>query len=305
MIKRKKQFASILFGACAFGYLMFPHSVFAASVYATVGSKEIYQGDVFVVDAMISSPDARLNVADGSIVFDANTLEVKELSTGGSIFSIWAEQPTVSRENNNGQVHFVGGTPAGFQANEGLLLKIIFFAKEEGGSELKFSKDFSVFASDGKGTKISPEQKSLSLSVIKRPAGIAPIDEWKNFISKDAVPPEPFEGIISRDGNLFDNQYFVSFFTTDQGSGVAYYEIKEGKDKAIRVESPYLLRDQSLQSVVQIKAVDKAGNERIATLQTPPTSLKISYVTYGIIVLCILLGLLLFMLRSFRKTKSK
>ena len=30
-----------------------------------------------------------------------------------------------------------------------------------------------------------------------------------------------------------------------------------------RAESPYLLKDQSLKSIIKVKAVDKAGNEKI------------------------------------------
>jgi len=119
-----------------------------------------------------------------------------------------------------------------------------------------------------------------------------PKDEWQAFIDEDTTPPEHFEALISRDPSLFNNQYFVSFFTTDKGSGVARYEVREGDRDFLRAQSPHLLLDQSLESVIQIKAVDKAGNEIVIIPTAPPPA--IPYEKYLIIwILWTLLGLIL------------
>jgi hypothetical protein len=61
---------------------------------------------------------------------------------------------------------------------------------------------------------------------------------------------------------VFDGNYYVVFSTVDKQSGLDHYEIFEsGAWKA--VSSPYKLRNQSLKGGVQIKAIDKAGNERL------------------------------------------
>jgi hypothetical protein len=41
----------------------------------------------------------------------------------------------------------------------------------------------------------------------------------------------------------------------------------------VRAESPYVLKDQTLNSIIRVKAIDKAGNEYIATL-IPDESLQ-------------------------------
>jgi membrane protein YdbS with pleckstrin-like domain len=39
---------------------------------------------------------------------------------------------------------------------------------------------------------------------------------------------------------------------------------------------PYVLKDQTLKSIIRVKAVDKAGNERIVSLQ-PQSAIKLKW----------------------------
>jgi len=298
----KKEIIYFTFVLCALSFFVFPITTFAQSVYLTQPDQSIYQDDTFVVEVKISSFDKHINVVDGVLSFDPNIITVKELSTGDSIFSLWAEEPTFS--NIDGTISFVGGAPEGFNGEDGLVVKVIFLARGEGETELTFSEDFLMFLSDGKGTKVSPERKPLTVVVLKRPPDILPKDEWQAFIDEDTTPPEPFEALISRDPTLFDNQYFVSFFTTDKGSGIAYYEAKEGDRDFVRARSPYLLRDQSLEGIMQIKAVDRAGNEIVITPIAPP--LAVPYDKYLIWIIWALLGLILaFVLQRSMKRSRK
>ena len=292
MIITKKQRANFILVLCIFGLVVFPKTILAASVYFTSSSHDIYPGDVFVIEAKISSPAERINVADGAFLFDHNALEVKELSTGGSTFSLWARAPTFS--NEAGQISFIGGTPEGFQGENKLMLKAIFLAKKEGGALLNFQDDFSLFLGDGRGSKINPQRKQFVVHVLKRPPEVTPKNEWRSFIKEDKAPPEFIEAIISRDPHIFNNQYFVSFFATDKESGVAYYKVKEGDRDFVSAENPYLLQDQSLKSIVQIKAIDKAGNESIITPKLAPVPIpEISYKIYLIWILVVLAILIL------------
>ena len=53
----------------------------------------------------------------------------------------------------------------------------------------------------------------------------------------------------------------------------------------IRAESPYVLKDQKLKSYVYIKAIDKAGNERIEVIpQKYPFQWYESWLWWGIII---------------------
>lgn len=241
-------------------FFFFPSFVKAAGVYFSCEEK-IYQGDVFLVKLRIFSPDKFINALEGHLLFDKEKLEIKEISAGDSLFSLWPEKPAFS--NEEGKINFVGGTPDGFQGEEALVLNIFFLAKNTVEAKLDFQDNTFLYLNDGKGTQISPWLRPLSLNILERPTEITPKDEWQALIEKDKIPPEPFEILIGRDPSIFDNQYFISFFTTDRESGVAYYEVKEGDKDFIRAESPYLLKDQSLKSLIKVKAVDKAGNERI------------------------------------------
>jgi len=291
MIINKKLFVDFIFGLFVFVFTITPNIALGASVYFSSGSKDIHVGDVFVVEARISSPEENINVIDGSILFNEETLEAQELSTGNSVFSIWAEAPTYN--NEEGTIRFVGGVPEGFQSDSGLILKAIFLAKTEGKSELVFGNNLSAFLNNGKGTEINPEDQSIILTVTKAQSGEAARNEWSDFIKEDTSPPEFIEGIVSRDPSIFDNQYFVSFLATDDDSGVAYYEVKEGSSDFTRVESPYLLHDQLLEGEVQIKAVDKAGNEIIITPVTREPSPTVPYSIYITWILGVLLAFVL------------
>lgn len=99
-------------------------------------------------------------------------------------------------------------------------------------------------------------------------------EDWQKEVSRframiDATPPEEFEPQIGQDPAVFEGKYFLSFATTDKTSGADHYEIKEGKGEWRIGNSPYLLEDQSLRNKILVKAVDKAGNERIVEIIPP------------------------------------
>ena len=107
----------------------------------------------------------------------------------------------------------------------------------------------------------------------------------------DSTPPEDFKPEIGQDPAVFEGKYFLSFAATDKTSGIDYYEILEADRRGFkrgttrkaewrRAESPYLLEDQSLQSIIKVKPVDKAGNERIVEIKPPEKPFP-----YGLIIL--------------------
>jgi len=121
---------------------------------------------------------------------------------------------------------------------------------------------------DGFGTPAKLTLKEAVFTILTEKAEV-PKEEWQEELAKDDIPPEPFEIKISQDPNIFGGKYFIVFSTTDKQTGIDHYEVKEGKIDWKRAESPYLLEDQSLKSIIKVKAVDKAGNERIAEYIPP------------------------------------
>ena len=115
----------------------------ATTVYFNLENPVIHEGDTFLADLKISTPDKPINVVDGTILYDSNKLEIKEVSTGNSLFALWPKPPVFS--NKKGILNFVGGTSDGFQGKNGEVLKIVFLAKNEGEAQIDFLDDFSVF----------------------------------------------------------------------------------------------------------------------------------------------------------------
>ena len=192
----------------ATGFLLGPFIAKAATtVYFDLEKPIIYEGDTFIVNMKISTPDKSINVIDGTILYDNNKLEIREISTGGSLLSLWSKLPVFS--NDKGTLSFVGGVSGGFQGEEGKVLKIIFLAKSEGEAQIDFLDGFSVFLNDGRGTHINPWLRPLSLNISKRPAEIMPRDDWQALLESDKNPPESFEIIVGKDPSIFNNQYFI------------------------------------------------------------------------------------------------
>ena len=141
-----------------------------------------------------------------------------------------------------------------------------------------------------------------------------PGENWQEKVGYrlmvDATPPEPFDLQIGREPSVFEGKYFLSFNAIDRSSGVDNYEIFEGRKKLFSKEiigewrkgkSPYVLEDQELKSIIRVKAVDKAGNERLAELLPPAKP----FPYWIILVLFIGLIMVFFIVRKIKYQKSK
>ena len=133
-----------------------------------------------------------------------------------------------------------------------------------------------------------------------------PDEDWSPKITArtmiDATSPEEFTlQIIDIEG-----EKYLVFITTDTTSGISHYEVSEislnwfGKIKSGQeikwetAKSPYLLKDQNLKSALRVKAVDKAGNERLSEISLysgPNISLDqiIFLVLAGIIIIFLII----------------
>jgi len=205
---------------------------------------------------------------------------------GNSIINFLVEKP--SFDESSRILTFSGIIPGGFQGEKEPLLTIkIKTVGQEGKEILTFNKEKTkIYLHTPEGVEDSLELESLTLPIIKG---------RENIIIKndDNDPPENFKPEISRDPNIFENRRFLVFATQDKGSGVEYYKVKETRQKFFSIfskwtsaESPYILRDQKMRSYVFVKAIDKAGNERITKiLPENPLQWYENYENYIIIVM--------------------
>jgi len=265
------KFKNIILGLII-SFVLFPTACFGAVLYLEPVEGNYYQGDTFIVESRIDTEDECINVVEANLSFSQDVLEVVDFSRGNSILTFWLKSPTI--EQKSGLVSFIGGIPGGYcgillgdLGENNLLGKIIFKVKEVSGgltsAKLEFLDSSQVLLNDGFGTPAKLTAKGAAFTILPEKLE-TPRDEWQEAIEKDNIPPEPFEAKISQNSTIFEGKYFIVFSTIDKQTGIDHYEIKEGGNAYKAGESPYLLEDQKLKSKILVKAVDKAGNERMA-----------------------------------------
>lgn len=302
-IKKFSPFFVLIFGV--FYFIFFARPVFGASFYFAPEKKDVLRGEVFLQKILIDTEGEEINALEAEIKYPKDYLKVENISTGGSILKLWPKSP----EAKEGKIEFIGGAPGGYKGKDGLLIIIAFrvISKENTDLILEVSDRSKIFLNDGKGTMV--KKVSFGFSKIKVFKNISEKNEWEEFLKKDKNPPEPFEIKLSRSPYIFDNKYFISFFAFDKESGIDYYKVAEvreegrlKKEEIIKkaswkmAKSPYLLEDQTLKSYILVKAVDKAGNERIEILE--PKRGNICFV--GVFVVLILVGAAVIMIKKIK-----
>ncbi len=111
----------------------------------------------------------------------------------------------------------------------------------------------------------------------------------------DTAPPQEFQFSIAE----IEGKNYLVFSAIDAMSGVARYEILEtptfsifSKERTWETgESPYLLKDQTLQSNILIRAIDKAGNEKIIEIAASQKPLFLWIVIILILIVIIIVRL--------------
>jgi len=279
------------------GFVLFPGVSLAAKLYFEPSAGNYYQGDNFMVSVRIDPNAECVNTVKAIIGFPQDILEAVDFSQGNSILTLWIKNPEISQDS--GQISFIGGTPGGFcgrlagdPEKSNLLGKIIFQVKklnisDKNTATINFLTDSQVLLNDGFGTPANLVGQNAVFNILSG-AAKTPKTEWQEELNKDNISPESFKINILRDPSIFNNKYFIVFSTTDKQTGVDFYEVKEGKKEWKRATtSPYLLEDQSLSSIIKVKARDRAGNERIIERQPLRKPMF-----YWLIVLVLMLGVI-------------
>lgn len=258
--------------------------VFAANIFLGAKNQSFAPGEEFLVRVLLNTEGESINAIEGKIGFPADLLEVKEIRDGNSIINFWVERPSLSKF----YIPYSGIIPGGYMDKEGLIFSVVFRAKKEGIGAIQ-TEGLLVLLNDGKGTEAKMETPNLEFRILKSESQIP---DFKFQIPPDTDMPESFEPKIASDPNVFDGKYFLVFATQDKISGIANYKIREGRWGWFSIaESPYLLKHQSLDKKIFVKAIDKSDNERIVVL--PPQKLLPWYENYwiiGIIILSIIIA---------------
>lgn len=267
--------------------------VHAASLYMDPAFSSVSRGDGFAVSVRLDTDEQAeecINAVDGIITYSENIVPV-DVSIGDSIFSIWVEQPVIDKEKRT--ITFAGGIPNGYCGRipgdprlTNTLVKLIFrspgfsIGSTAGSSTatVAFAPETTAYMNDGLGTKAELALYGSSID-LSDTAGASLQDPWREAVVTDTIAPEEFSIDLVKGETAFQGKYYIVFNTTDKQTGIDQYQVIEepisskwsfdwGRADApwVTTRSPYILDDQSLNSVIRVKAIDKAGNEYIATL---------------------------------------
>lgn len=278
-----------------FIFYFIPSIVSASSIYFETSKSAIYIGDTFIISVLIDSEKIKINSIEGDIILDQidNNLIVNDFNLAGSVFNLWPRTPSLSTNGNI--ISFVGGVPGGFNKDKAIVFNIIVKADKEG--EIKISpKDISIFANDGKGTKVPISFENLTLNILPKNDNVAPRNEWLGIVSSDKISPEKFDIVIGRDVSLFEGKRFAFFTSVDNQSGISYYEVSENGSQSVRSGSTYVLLNQNedITPNIKVTAYDKAGNKTVSIYKKQGMTILGFSMNFFIILIAIIIAWLIF-----------
>lgn len=132
--------------------LLLPGRVLAARFLFLPSSASITSGGNFTVQLMMDTAGVQVNAAEGTISFPQRYLQVDNISTNGSVFKFWSQDPTFS--NTSGNINFGGGLPSpGVSSPSAKILTINFKVTGIGTATLHLETG-AILANDGVGTNI-------------------------------------------------------------------------------------------------------------------------------------------------------
>lgn len=261
--------------------LFLPYSVFASTVYIDSDRSDFYEGDTVMFSVRVDSENKNINATEGTILlkYPLESVSLVDINTSGSNFSLWPSKPLPSV--NNTSISFAGGSPGGLTSQDAIIFNIVLKLQKTGLITLA-PENIGVYLHDGKGTKDAVRVKNLVIDIVPKTSDSRSTDEWSTVISNDKKPPEPFEIYPGQDASVYDGKKFLSFSTTDEQSGVSYYEVIEGDNPPVRSNDTYILQEQDKPVKVTISAYDAAGNARKSIYSSTPYN--VPYLTMLILV---------------------
>jgi len=240
-------------------------------------------GGAIAIEIRLATDSDSINAVEGTINIPENITDVK-VTTSGSAFSLWVSGPTY--EIGDRAIHFTGGAPGGIGEGKDVLLFTIFGKTQVLGNHIFTPINVSVYENDGKGTLAPIQIIASKVEVTKIDSQISDLREEQ--IEKDDSAPR-VTAVVGKDTSLFEGSYFLSFYGTDTGSGIARFEVSEGFGSFKEHKEYYVLSDQKLGSLIRVRAVDGAGNSKTTWIfPEHPFAHKAPYVVIALALLLVL-----------------
>ena len=282
-------------------FLFFVPFTNAARFFFETDNKEVGLGQEMEIVLRVDSEGEMINALEGTIYLP-ELLSVEAIHDGDTLIAFWSERPYL---NNDQMINFSGIMPGGWWGRGGKVFSFIARTINQGEGTIVVS-NARILLHDGKGTELPVSTESLALHVDEEIALIPVLFDYD-----DDELPELFIPLLAQDSDVFEGDYFLVFATQDKGSGIDYYEVQEtkkrlkdkGKGNWQKAESPYRIIDQTLESFIYIRAIDRAGNIRVVVFE--PTKRPDRRLAIMILALFIILFLFaLIIINRRRKIRS-
>lgn len=264
----------------------------------------------YEVKIFLNTEGESINAIEGEMDYQESNFDFQKITDGSSIVNFWLKSP---QKSSDGKIIFSGGMPGRYNGEKGFLFSTVFLLRSGSSvsqTEISF-QNLKVYLNDSKGTEKKLDDFQSALDINDVMVVVAPVD---------TKPPEVFAPYVTRDPNLAGGRWVVILKAQDKGEGIDYYEVFESTEKyeleevinnkslpwrVVEDSNAFMLNDQSLESYVYAKAVDKAGNERMAVVI--PAVKKSGHFNYKvfsvIIILSIVVSVIFLELFFFRKRK--
>lgn len=257
-----------------------PLSSYAATIHAEVAGKTVGEGKSLIVRLWLKTDEAAINSVSGSLRIPAG-VHVDSVDTAGSVFTLWITTPQFVI--SDGAINFSGGVPHGVSSNKDVLLFTVTAHADNPGSYTFTPENITSYRNDGLGTT----EKTATVS------GEVTVDTSAQAQNVPQITTSnPLVADVGRDDALFDGKYFVAFYGGDSGSGIDHYEVKEGwGGTPAVVDRFYVIKDQSLRTKIQIRAIGTDGKKVAVNVTGLHTTIKPLILSVSLIVLLLVLVL--------------
>lgn len=279
--------------------ILTPGHTFAATLYVSPTEGTYGVSDTFITEVRLDNQGECVNAIHAELRYPTDTLRAVDFSKGNSILSLWIEEPKI--DTDKGTVTFSGGIPGGYCGRipgdpvlSNVLGKIVFsvVGAEQPSATVALDGDSAVYLNDGQGSRAELSLQNGVFSI--QPTPMTGTNPWLAEVGEDKTPPDEFVITVESTRGVFNGNYYAVFVTQDKQSGLDHYEIFE-RGSWRPASSPHELKDQYLIGGIQIKAIDKAGNERLGTYvegsAAPRVPKEANYTpVIGIVALLLLVG---------------
>jgi hypothetical protein len=290
-------------------------STLAAELYLKSSQDSYFPNEIFKAEIRLNvSSGENVTALEGHIKYNPQDLKALEFLKGNSILT-YVDEPKINQEE--GIVTFSGIIPGGYKGRlpgdpgESNLLGTIAFQVLKTNNlttKIEASNNSRIYLDAGQELKSNLIFQTLEININSQEVVFNPLNELSSSKELDKIPPEEFTPEIIQ----INNEYFIAFNAQDKQSGIDHYEIRFFESNILgqlhqislteKAVNPHLLNISEIKNIIEVEAIDKAGNERIATLY-PQIQIKWyqNYWLWGIIIILVILGLIIGRLFKLKK----